>query len=430
MPNNNIRNEQVSEIISNNPGFLVRNGISLFVVMLIGILAVCSFVKYPDIITTSAKLTAINPPKEIKAKVNGRLIKLFATENLQAKEGTVLGYLESTGNHQHIINLSNTINSMFYQMQRNQVLQAITDFNLFLSTNKTVENNGEIQVAYQTFILAFYTYNQYLKNGFYLQKLSMLQKDIKYLQELKSSLLQQKKMTEEDVKLMQENFAAQEKMNKEKVIAPVEYRNEKSKLIGKEISLPQLNSTIINNDNSQHSKQKEIVELQNQIAQQQNIFIQALQSFKATIDDWKTKYLLLAPIDGTIQFDGFLQENQLLQINQTVCFVNPKNSTYYAQALIPQANFGKIKSNQKVLLKFPSYPFQEYGYIEGSLNFISNIPTDSGYASKIILAQNLLTNYNKPVIFKEGLNASAEIVTEDLSLLERFFYNIKSSIKR
>ena len=427
--NSNIRNEQVLEIISSNPGFLVKNGISLFVLLLIGIFAVCSFIKYPDVINTNAKLAAINPPKEIKAKINGRLIALFAIQNLQVKQGTILGYLESTANHQHIINLSSIIDTMVHQMQQNKVLQATTNFNTFLSAYKVDDNNGEIQANYQTFIQAYNVYNQYLKDGFYLQKLSMLQKDIIYLQKLKESLLQQQKMTTEDVKLMQENFAAQEKMNKEKVIAPVEYRNEKSKLIGKEMSLPQINSNIINNNNAQHTKQKEIVELQNQIAQQQNIFVQALQSFKAVVDDWKTKYLFLAPIAGTIEFAGFVQVNQQLQTNQIICFVNPENSTYYAQILIPQTNFGKIKINQKVMLKFPSYPFQQYGYVEGTLDFISNISTDSGYLSRVVFTKGLQTNYHKPILFREGLKAIAEIVTEEMSLLSRFFYNIKSSIK-
>ena len=166
-----------------------------------------------------------------------------------------------------------------------------------------------------------------------------------------------------------------------------------------------------------------------QIAQQQNIFIQTLQSFKAVVDDWKTKYLFISPIDGTIEFAGFVQANQQLQANQIICFVNPKSSFYYAQVLVPQTNFGKIKINQKVMFKFPSYPFQQYGYVEGYLNFISNIPTDSGYVSKVIFTKGLQTNYNKSILFREGLKASAEIVTEDLSLLERFFINIKSSIK-
>lgn len=155
----------------------------------------------------------------------------------------------------------------------------------------------------------------------------MLQQDIDQLQGLEDNLLTQKKMAEEDIKLMQQNFAAQEKMNKEKVIADVEYRNEKSKLINKEMQLPQINSSIISNENTQLAKQKEIAELQNQIAQQQNVFLQNLQTFKSQIDDWKTKYVLISPIDGIVSFANFIQQNQILQANQTIVLSTPKAAT-------------------------------------------------------------------------------------------------------
>lgn len=431
MPNTtNIRSEQFNEVISNNPSFLVRNGIAIFVLLLTGILCMCSFIKYPDIITAPARLTAINPPKEIKAKLTARLVQLTATEGSMVKQGTVLGFLESTANQQHIIKLSRVIDNCLANTKSNQINMIVNLLNNFIQTTKQDENNGELQANYQTFIQAYQLYLQYLSNGFYLTKLNMLQKDMNQLQQLKTNLVAQRNMTEEDIKLMQQNFAAQEKMSKEKVIADVEYRNEKSKLLNKEMQLPQLSSTIINNENAQLAKQKEIAELQNQIAQQHNIFLQALQTFKAQIDDWKTKYLLVAPIDGIANFATFIQQNQMLQANQTICFINPTNSSYYAEVYIPQNNLGKIAVQQNVLLKFLSYPFQQYGYVQGKLKFISNITTDSGYLAKVTFKNGLQTNYKKQIIFKEGLKASAEIITEDMSLLNRFFYNIRSSFKK
>ena len=68
--------------------------------------------------------------------------------------------------------------------------------------------------------------------------------------------------------------------------------------------------------------------------------------------------------------------------------------------------------------------------MEGKLDFISHIPSDSGYVSKVIFTNGLQTNYAKQILFREGLKASGEIVTEDMSLLERFFYNIKNSFKK
>ena len=124
-----------------------------------------------------------------------------------------------------------------------------------------------------------------------------------------------------------------------------------------------------------------------------------------------------------------MQENQQLKNNQTVCFINPENTEYFVEVNIPQQNFGKIKRGQKVLLKLPSYPFQEYGAITGKLDFISNIPTDSGYLAKVLLPNGLQTNYKKLVQYHEGLSGQAEIITEDLKLSDRMLNQLRSVIK-
>ncbi|MES1223681.1 MAG: hypothetical protein ABUT20_49760, partial [Bacteroidota bacterium] len=52
---------EVKEIIFNNPPWMVRNGISLFVLLLGCLLAASFFISYPDIIKGNAKLICINP---------------------------------------------------------------------------------------------------------------------------------------------------------------------------------------------------------------------------------------------------------------------------------------------------------------------------------------------------------------------------------
>lgn len=252
----------------------------------------------------------------------------------------------------------------------------------------------------------------------------MLNKDLTFIQKLHDNLLEQKDLITEDLHLSQKNYNANKILNDDKVIADGEFRNESSKLITKKLTLPQINSSIINNEAQQNEKQKEITELQNAITQQKNNFIQSLNTFKSQIEDWKYKYLLISPINGKITFATFLQENQQLQINQIICFINPENTEYYAEIYIPQTNFGKVKIGQDVLLKFNSYPYQEYGSIIGKIKFISNINTDSGYLAKVILPNGLNTSFGKHIQFRDGLIAQGEIITKNMRLLQRFYYNI------
>lgn len=420
--NNLQSSEAVREIISNKPGFLVRYGISFFFVILCLVGFVCWFVKYPDVINAPATLTSINPPKTVITNTNGKLIKLFVKEDDMVLKNQTIGYVEAVANHEEVLNLSLKLNNIQSLLNNNnaELIQQ--------QLQNSYTNLGELQANYQTFATSFLNFKNYLSNGFYLRKKNMLATDISNYKRLHNNLNEQKSFHEQDLSLSQKNFDANKSLNNDKVIADVEFRNESSKLIGKKLSLPQITSSIISNEAQQNEKQKEIAELENTIAQQKTIFSQALNTFKSQVEEWEKKYLLIASIDGKISFATFVQENQQLQVNQIICFINPENIQYYAQINIPQSNFGKVAIGQTVLLKFPSYPFQEYGAIKGKIDFISHIPTDSGYLAKVVLTDGLNTSYKKAVQYRDGLTAQSEIITKDLRLLQRFYYNIVKQV--
>ena len=289
---------------------------------------------------------------------------------------------------------------------------------------------GELQPSYQVFSQAFFSFRNYLSDGFYVKKKTMLARDMENFKQLHANLISQQALQEQDMALTQKTFDANESLKNDKVISDFDYRTEQSKLINKKLTLPQINSVIISNENQQNEKQKEILELENTIAQQQSIFQQALYTFKSHVEEWKKKYLLIAPIDGKVAFASFFQENQQLQANQTICFIHPENTHYFAEIVIPQVNFGKVSIEQQVLLKFSSYPFQEFGSVKGKIEFISQIPTDSGYFAKVGLTHGLITTNKKQIQYREGLLANAEIITRDMRLLERFYYDIVKQLRR
>ncbi|MGI8952272.1 MAG: HlyD family secretion protein [Chitinophagaceae bacterium] len=421
---NNLRSEAVSEIISNQPGFLIRYGISIFFIVLILIAIACWFIQYPDIVYANAKLTSINAPKPVVCKTDGKLIKLNIKEGDTVKSNEVLGFMESTADAKQVLRLSSYLDTISSIINKNET-ESLSKTSL-----AAFESLGELQQSYETFTQTFINFKNYLSNGFFEKKKEMLASDMNYLKGLHENIIQQKTIQQQDLSLAQKTFDANDTLKKQKVISDLEYRNEKSKLLNKQLTLPQINASLISNEDQQNEKQKEILELKNTISLQRAIFQQAVNTFKSEIDDWKKKYLLIASINGKIFFASFLQENQQLQVGQIICYINPGNSSYYAEMFIPQSNFGKVKTGEKVLLKFPAYPDAEFGSIESKIDFISNIPSDSGYLAKLSLPNGLTTNYNKQIFFRDGLVANAEIITQNMRLLQRLFYNIFNEIKR
>lgn len=437
---------EIEDIISSKPPAIVRYGTVYFLIILLALASACWFIQYPDIITASAKLTSINSPKDVKAKTEGQLVKLIAAEGKYVQKNQLLGFIESRANANEVLMLAAITDSMQAALQHDNTQLAVKYFDSFnaisgasLSSGEGVGDRlpdeigpnalGEMQLPYQTFVQGFILFKQYLTSGYYLQKRNMLHGDMTYLQKQHGNLLLQRNLNTEDLALSQKTFNANQSLNNDKVISDFDYRNENSKLIGKKLSLPQVNASILSNESAQHEKQKEIMQLENEIAQQKSIFSQSLNTLKAQLNEWKSKYVITAPVAGKIVFASFIQENQQMQAGQTICFVNPENTEYYAEILVPQSNFGKIAQGEEVLLKFPSYPFQEYGNVRGKIDFISHIGTDSGYLTKVILPAGLKTNYGKAVQYRDGLQAQAEIITKEMRLLQRFYYSIVKQVK-
>ena len=418
------RSEVMQEIVSDKPGFLIRwgNYFFLFILLLIGV--ACWFIKYPDTIQAPAKLTSINAPKPVLSLIDGKLIKLSIIENQLVHKGEILGYLESTANHEEILILAANLDSVQVMLNNGKADQV---GKYFTSTTTLL---GELQTSYQVFLQAFLSFENYLADGFHLKKRTMLLRDKENLLKLYANLNQQKDLQEQDLALIQKTFDANESLKNDKVISDFDNRNEQSKLINKKMSLPQIKSAIISNESQQTEKDKEIMELENTIIQQKLVFQQVLNTFKSQVDDWKRKYTLIAPIAGKVVFASFIQENQQLEANQTICFINPENSRYFVEITIPQSNFGKVAVGQQVLLKFQSYPFQEYGSVKGKIEFINHIPNEEGYLAKVVFTNGLTTTYNKPIQYHDGLLANADIVTKDMRLLERFYYNIVRQVSK
>lgn len=97
---------------------------------------------------------------------------------------------------------------------------------------------------------------------------------------------------------------------------------------------------------------------------------------------------------------------------------------------VPTQNSGKIKVGQEVILKLDDFPFQEFGSLKRFVTQISPTPNLKVHRITISLPNGLVSNYRKKLRFKPDMTASAEIITEDLRVLERMLYGLRKLVVR
>ena len=68
--------------------------------------------------------------------------------------------------------------------------------------------------------------------------------------------------------------------------------------------------------------------------------------------------------------------------------------------------------------------------LKGIVRNISVIPQKQNYAVEVALPEQLTTTYKKKLEYKEEMQGNAEIVTEELSLFNRIFYQFRKLMKK
>ncbi|OJV51008.1 MAG: hypothetical protein BGO31_11110 [Bacteroidetes bacterium 43-16] len=383
------------------------------------------FIKYPETVPTRSKLTGTNAPKPIIPKQNLRLAHLFAKDNQLVKQGDVIAVLETTADYNEVLKLEQLLMDMERHLQQHELNNIKTDMKM------SFQHLGELQGDYQSFVQAYIPYRDYVLGDYVSKRKHLLNNDLSFAQQSRTVLNDQKRLQQKDLNLTQTTIDKNKALLDEKLISEQEYRDLSSQYISKQMSEPAIKTGYIGNESQINTINKELTELDNEVIKQQSLFEQAVLNIKSKIETWKQNFLLIANSTGKLVFSSFLQQNQNLEAGKIIAYIVAPKSEMYMETLIPQNNFGKVEIGQKVILKFDAYPWQQFGTVTGKVEYISPVPTDSGfYLAKVILPNDLKTNYKKDIPFVEGLIANTEIITKDLRLAESLYYDLIKTIKK
>lgn len=410
--------EEIQEIITAVPSWILRRGILLIFMVLLSIVLLSAFIRYPDVVKTSLKINSLNSPKPVYSPQTGKLVKILVKDNELVINRQPLAFIESTANHTDVILFAATLKLLQQKLNNNETID-----NSYLQTNGL--NLGELQNNYQSFYQEYLYFISTQNGGFYLTQRAFLEKELLEIRKLKGQINQQQKIQQQEYANAEQEYEAYQKLKSKNVISTSEFKQQENKYLASKYPLQQSATALLNNSTSYQAKEKEIAVLNNTIQEQQAKFRQALNSMLNETDSWMMKYIVLAPLAGKVGYAGILQENQNVTTNQELFVVNPGNTNFFGEVQIPQYNMGKVKLGQRTLIKLRSYPFEEYGIINGKISYITDVALkDSVFVAKIDFAQIRHKNSENQIVLKSGMVADAEIITQESSLLQRFLRNM------
>lgn len=419
---NNIRSEEVQDILTKVPHWMIRWGNTLLFALVLLFLLLSWVIKYPDVITAQAILTTETPSQKEFAQVSGKIKNILVTNGQQVGISQNLAVIENTADYEDVQFLKKILDTLTFSRSRFEF--PINEIPLLFL--------GDIDAAYANFENNYLAYS-HIKTFKPFEKRKRSQVYTSSEIQLRLDNLQ----AQEDIQRKELNFQKarldrNKKLHATGVISTQEFEQEQVQYLTSERNYTAIASRISqlkeNQNTSRYTLKLEEGNNSNEEVRLLRATIQSFNSLKKALYDWEKQFILQSEINGEVSFANFWNVNQQVNTGDLVFTIIPEeNEKHLARLKVPVFNSGKLKKDQKIFLQLDNYPESEYGKLESNISTISlTADSEDHYLVQASLPKTLITSYNKHLEFKSEMSGSAEIVTEDLRLLERFFYQIRN----
>lgn len=416
-----LRSDEVQEILSRPPAWIVRWGTTLIVALIAVLLLGSWFFKYPDIVHSKIVVTTENPPAPIVARANGNIEHLFVQEREKVEKDQALAVIQNTAYYKDVLKLEERLREMASDSMEAIVYSDIAGENYQL---------GNIQPIHATFLKKMDDYRHFLELDYHQQKIESLKEELNKYEDRYARLQRQKKLTKKEFNLVKKQFTRDSALYEKEFIPEAEFEKSESRLIRKKYELEQSEISLSNTRIEISKIEQEILDLQLEYRQQKNqlkvALAESFDNLQTAIKQWKHDFYLDSPIDGTVTFTKYWSENQSVKKGERVMTVIPRNQgEMIGKLTLSFKGAGKVKKGQEVNIKFSNYPYLEYGMVRGIVRSISLVPENQNYIVEVSLPDSLTTFYGKTLSFTQQMQGSAEIITEDKRLLEQILRPIQ-----
>jgi HlyD family secretion protein len=423
-----LQSPELQEVMSEIPGSFLKWGLFVFFGIILILLVGSYFIKNPEIVTVPVIITTQNPPVTLVAKSGGEIRELFI------KEGSIVSANEN------IALISNTCVYEDYLT----LIQTIREFDEKTDWIEVVRSHlsppdislGEMQSIYSQFQKGWKQMKDYLEQGYIPAKLSLLEKQLVKKTEYNKELIKQEKFLIEDLALAKNSFDRDSMLfSKDSYsLSAKEFNKSRQVYIQKLYSFSVFNASLRNNESDFLRMKETRLDLQVQYDKEVKQYIlsmeETLQLLRSAISQWEERYVIKSPVAGSITLTRFRNENQVIKQGEILATVIPSSPVnIVVRAIIPISGFGKIEVGQKVNIKLSGFPYMQYGVLRGKIYTVSQVPGEGGFSADIELTEGMTSTYREKIRFIHEMDGTADIITRDTRLINKFFNPLRSALQ-
>lgn len=419
-----LRSEEVQDILSAAPAWMILWGSSIIFMIILGVLFMSWLVKYPDSVTGQATFTTAKEPVYLYAIGSGNISNLYVEEGEMVQGGQLLA----------------EINSPVQKTQIDYLRNKLKEIDLFLNGEKSIvmvseaeePSFGEIQANYNRLKENINDFMK-LRSPYYQSSISQMKDNIDKYRQLAGIYNQKLSIAQRELTNAELKFQIDQQLYEEKVISSLQLIDKESTVNQRRMEVQDLKQALVQN---QLDLSEMVKKLQEQLFSQE----ESARKLKGNIlsekkivenftQSWKQSYTISTPSAGKAIFIEKFSTGYYVKSDKPLIAIIPENEEIIAKVKVSSSRYGKIKEGQKVRFELDNYPFQEHGYLYGFVKRKGFIPIDKTYELIIELPDKLVSNYGYAMEYKPNMVGNAEIIIEEQRVLEKLFYSFRKLAK-
>ena len=397
----------------------------LVALLLIVALAWSYFGKIDILAVANGKISAEGSTKIIQPAVSGVVTSINVHEGQRVKKGETLLALDETTAEKDVATANQSLSVA--RVERDILRRLAVGGNADEIINNA-DLPDEVKAMLRQFAVSqttLSTARQQAVNG----TISNYQQQLQFNQQAKSQLetnAQNLKNRKAEIEKQLPNANPVDKLRLQNELSSIDQRitSADSAVLGQNQQLLQSQSALTQAQNQSQTQTAEtnsafsnqIITTEKRIIELENNLVKARQVLAQTT--------ITAPVNGTVLSLTVKTIGGVVNAGQQLAQIVPEKVPLYVDAALDNQDIGFVKPGQRVVVKVATYPFQRYGYLEGTVENISPdaIQDDKKgliYKAKIKLNDDKSSKQNQLKLLP-GMSVSAEITTGQRRIIEFF----------
>jgi multidrug efflux pump subunit AcrA (membrane-fusion protein) len=404
--------EPVRELMGSPPGSILRWGTTVIFAVFVMFFIFAWIIQYPDFVPSPVEITTETPPVTLVSKLNGKINQLYVSDKDSVNKGQVLAVMETAADFSEIRQLMTFLDTA--KNLKTMSAKRLPDLTRL----------GEVQNQFSLFRKSLSDLNNNVTNDLYGNRIESVKLELAGLNNYLVRLLEKKRLLTENLELETVNFNRMTKLLLNNAVSQADFDNSKQSLIRQkvEIQTAEVDISIVRLDiiKKQQLINEYSVTGSESYDKLYSMTDESFRNLKAEFTVWENRYLLVSPIAGAVTFTRYWKENQTVNENEPVLSIVPAEpGKYIGRITLKMQRSGKVTEGQTVNIKLSGFPYLEYGMVRGIIRSKSKVSSYDAYMIEIDLPDGLRTLYGRQLEFTQNMQGTAEIITNDRSLLEK-----------